>query len=212
MNSLNEIMKREENTFYLPLDSFDEKDIPKVVMVFRVSRVFTVEASAMVFKTTVVHTSNEFQTCSVTLDNLSLVEEFTRINFFKSFVEHYSTNEVGSDIKGLRAYFENRNACGNIYLKNNRVVGVMLYNDYKMHPGLKKKTRHIGYWGYDSSSLSRNEIEYIKSEWISFLRDGLNPQDLIDGTVQSFNMKSVGFAEKLGFKQQMWRFDRKAID
>lgn len=204
------ILLRQESGFYLPMkpDVFLESGIPELQKTFRISKVLTCKAKALLEKATPT-TNDLIQEISLSPNFHQSIQDFTQKNFYERFKDFYTPKETTNELNMFPLYFANANPKGSLFFKNEQLVGVILYHEYKPHPALNKPTRHVGYWGYDSILTTSEEARFIKYRWAVKLTENLTDEHEIDCSINTFNPKSLSFASKMGFQQEMWRLDRR---
>lgn len=208
--SIADLTSRTDDNFYLEYRGQDLKESELKILSnsFRILKVLTLRVSESLGPS-INESGSSIQVESFNQKWIKAAGDFTRQNFYEEFRSFYDEIEISEEVAGLAIYVEKFGAEGKVYTKGGQIVGLLLYNNYDDHPALKKPTRHIGYWGYDKSKVSRDEAALIKVSWIRTLQSDLKPSSFIDCSIHTFNEKSIAFAGRLGFEQQLWRLERK---
>jgi RimJ/RimL family protein N-acetyltransferase len=210
-NSIASLFQKQEDNFYIEYKggSFSPVEEKIITEKFRILRVLTLN----------IKESGKFEmraqnkTIEVVDFNSNWIQSsqaFTSKIFYQIHSDYYTEQERISEIEGLTDYFVKFGANGKVFLKDNVVVGLLLFNDYEVHPAIGTRSRHIGFWGYDREVLSKDEANFIKHHWLATLKSGLEGTRILDCSIHTFNQSSLRFAEKVGFQQTLWRFERRS--
>lgn len=92
--------------------------------------------------------------------------QFTLKTYYYRFTEHQDKFDVKQFLETVPRYFS-ENIFGRGYYKDGEMVGVIISHHYGQHPAINQSTLHIGYWGYDRSSVTPEEARWIKEDWFT---------------------------------------------
>lgn len=139
--------------------------------------------------------------------------DFLKINFFDRWQNFRTQSDFDKAARGTPAYYT-KDLQGFWYLKNEKIVALLVFSKEANHPAVNRDVIHIGHWGYQPELLTKEEIASIKENWLveltSFSKHhGWLP---IDGVIDDFNSASLGLAQKLGFKVHSFRLDKRGLD
>jgi organic radical activating enzyme len=80
----------------------------------------------------------------------------------------------------------------NTYWAGDKLVGVLLLNEFEQNPYNNMPSAHIGFIGYDANLINIDEARQIKKAWLNHIFDFAGSR-LITSLVDSFNMPSHSF-------------------
>lgn len=130
-------------------------------------------------------------------------------NYYNKFKNVYSKSDVNEFIK-MSNYYKSLKPNGILFYKHDKIIGFILTNKFDEHPNLKKKTVHIGYWGYSKEEVTKVESKFIKNKWYEYLiNECRNYTQYVDAHFGAYNKSVLRLANQLGFKTKFLRLDRK---
>lgn len=134
---------------------------------------------------------------------------FTIKTFYDEYPQFYGQKEI-SLFKEIASTYFNGETHTKFIRKNGEIVGTISLYKYLEHPFIKRSAYHIGYWGLDKSRISKNESEFIKSEWAKSINEvALKMQIPVVALIDHFNEGALNLAKNLGFKIEGMRLDKR---
>jgi 4Fe-4S single cluster domain len=145
-------------------------------------------------------------------EGVDVFTDFTEETFYDRNGSDYSLKDREIFLELAKGYFQ-LELFGNVYRKNGKVVGLISTHRAKAHPATGTDLLHIGYWGYDRDSLTKEEARWIKQDWTRGLLkwSQLNGNIPVDASVDFFNKSAFNLTAKMGFKVHSLRLDRKPV-
>lgn len=147
----------------------------------------------------------------LTQEQLKEFKDFTIKSFYIPYSNEYNEKDIEEFVNVMPIYFSGDNETETFFFyKEHKLVGVLTLYRYLVHPFLGQEAYHIGYWGYDKASLTKDEARYIKTTWNKKLKDVAVSRGVpVVGLIDYFNFSVRKMVFNFGFNLQALRLDKR---